>query len=154
MTTPTRTRGRTRLGLALLLLSTVPGCGTNELESPTALRLKGLAALYLDYAVGKNGKGPADEQVFQKHLRSLPGFVLEMNKLDPNALDKSFMSARDDSAFVVQYGVTITQISGTSAPLIAHEKTGKNGKRLAVFANAKVELVNEARLQELTPAGR
>jgi hypothetical protein len=149
-----RGRGRQALGLVLLVMSVLPGCGSNELESPTAARLRGLGTLYLDYAVGKNGKGPAGEQEFKKHLRSVPGFVLEMNGVDPNALDAVFVSERDGEPFVILYGVSISGISGTSAPLIAHEKTGKNGKRLVVFANAKVEHVDEARLQHLASARR
>ena len=135
--------------LFLLALVAAPGCGSDEVNSPTAARLKGLATQYLDYAVAKNGKGPAREEDFKKHLRGQPGFVLEMNGLDPKAIDAAFVSERDGEPFVVLYGIMISQISGTSAPLVAHEKTGKGGKRLAVLANAKVEHVDEARLREL-----
>src|SRR5262245_44919999 len=92
-----RTLGRllSVLGLALLVLSAGAGCGGNELESPTAARLRGLATLYLEYAVAKNGQGPAGEAVFKKHLRNQPGFILQMNGLDPDALDTAFASERD-----------------------------------------------------------
>jgi hypothetical protein len=139
-------------GLLLLLLLLVPGCGSDELASPTAKRLTGLAKLYLDCAVAKNGKGPANEQEFKKHIRSLPSFVVEMNEVDPNAIDTVFVSERDKEPFVVRYGISISGISGTSAPLVAHEKTGKNGKRLVVYANAKVEQLNDAQFQDLTSA--
>jgi hypothetical protein len=33
--------------------------------------------------------------------------------------------------------------------VIAHEKTGKNGKRLVVFVSTKVDLVDDVRLKEL-----
>ncbi len=139
-------------GLLLLVLGAAPGCGSNELESPTANKLRGLAKLYLDCAVSKGGRGPASEQEFHKHLRRLEGFVLRMNGVDPAGLETAFISERDGDPFVVLYGVSITQISGTSAPLVAHEKTGKNGKRLVAFANAKVEAADEARFQQLTAA--
>jgi hypothetical protein len=149
-------RGRLRpaSGLVLLVLAVLPGCGADELASPTAARLKGLATVYLDYAVPKNGKGPANEQVLRKHMRSLPDFVLRTNGVDPEALDALFVSERDGEPFVVLYGISISGMSGTKAPLLAHEKTGKGGKRLIVFANTKVELVDDARLQELMQANQ
>jgi hypothetical protein len=137
------------LGLALVAAA---GCGADELSSPTAARLRGLATIYLDYAVGKNGKGPAGEQDLKKHMRALPETVLSMNGVDPGALDAAFVSLRDQEPFVVRYGLSIRQISGTSAPLVAHEKTGKGGRRLVVFANAKVDYVGEDRLRELLSA--
>src|SRR5262245_58654208 len=140
--------------LVLLALGAGAGCGSDELNSPTAVRLRGLANLYLDCAVAKNGKGPANEQEFKKHLRSLPDFVVQMNGLDPGALDAAFVSERDNEPLVIAYGVSISGMSGTSAPMVAHEKTGKNGKRLVAFANAKVELADEARIKELTAAKR
>jgi len=148
---------RNRMNLAatwlfLFALSILPGCGSDELNSPTAAKLRGLGNFYLEHAGAKGGKGPADEQAFKKYLRNLPDFVLKNNGLDPDAIDAAFVSERDQEPFVVRYGIKIDKISGTSAPLIAHEKTGKNGKRLVAFANAKVELVNEARLQELLAA--
>jgi hypothetical protein len=135
--------------LFLLALSALPGCGADELNSPTAVRLRGLANLYLDCAVPKNGKGPTSEQEFKKHVRSLPDFISKENGVDPKSIDASFVSERDQEPIVIRYGLTIKQISGTSAPLIAHEKTGKNGKRLVAFANGKVALVDEAQLQNL-----
>ncbi len=139
-------------GLLLLVLGVAPGCGGNELESPTANKLRGLAKLYLDCAVSKSGPGPASEQEFKKHLHRLEGFVLQMNGVDPANLEAAFVSERDGELFIILYGVSITRISGTSAPLVAYEKTGKNGKHLVAFANARVEAVDEARLRELTAA--
>jgi hypothetical protein len=148
---------RTRLPLAawllLLVLMAAPGCGgSDELNSPTAARLRGLATMYLDYAVAKKGKGPASEQELKKHIRNQPDVVLQTNGVDPAALDALFVSARDGEPFVVLYGVSISGISGKSGPLVAYEKTGKKGKFLVVYANVKVELVDEARLQELKAA--
>jgi hypothetical protein len=140
------------LGLVLAVLLAAPGCGSDGLDSPTAARLKGLANFYLDCAAAQNGRGPANEQALKKHLRIQPDFVLTANGINPSAIDSLFVSERDGEPFVVVYGVQISRISGTSAPLVAHEKTGKNGKRLAVCANGKVESVDEARLKELSSA--
>jgi hypothetical protein len=138
--------------LCVLALGAASGCGSDELNSPTAAKLRGLGNLYLEAAVIKNGKGPASEQEFKKHLRSLPDFIITENGLDPTAIDASLVSERDQEPIVIRYGLMIKQISAKSAPLVAHEKTGKKGKRLVGFANGTVELVDEARFQELTSA--
>ena len=138
--------------LLMAALVALPGCGSDELESPTAKKLQALGNFYLDYAVGKNGKGPENEQELKKHIRSTPDHVLSTTGFDRNSIDSLFNSERDQQPFVVLYGLTIKQVGGKSAPLVAHEKTGKNGKRLVGFANGKVELVEESRLNELLPA--
>jgi hypothetical protein len=125
------------------------GCGSDELNSSTATKLKALATLYLDYAVAKRGQGPSSEQVLKNHMRSLPDFVLQMNGVGSEGIDAVFVSDRDQEPFVVLYGVTISGLSGTSAPLLAYEKTGKKGKRLVVFANTKVAHVDESQLPGL-----
>jgi hypothetical protein len=130
----------------------IAGCGGSDaLNSPTAQRLRALANMYLNYAAARGG-GPDSEQTFKKYVRSADRIVLDMNGIDPNAIDTLFVSERDQQPFVVNYGVAITRISGTSAPLVAYEKTGKNGMRLVAYANTKVEHVNEAKLQELISA--
>jgi hypothetical protein len=52
----------------------------------------------------------------------------------------------------VIYSEGIGKISGDSKHVIAHEKTGKNGKRLVVFASTKVDHVDEAELDQLKTA--
>jgi hypothetical protein len=132
-------------------MALLAGCSVDDpLRSPTAARLKGLATMYLDYAVAK-GTGPASEQVFKKHLQSVERMVLEMNGVDPKTVDDTFVSLRDHEPFVIIYGVGVGGMSGNKAPLVAYEKTGVGGKRLAAFANTKLELVDEARLNELKP---
>jgi hypothetical protein len=137
----------------LLALIAAPGCGgSDELNSPTAVKLKAIGKLYLDFVASSSGKGPASEKEFKRHLRGLPDHVLSGNGMDPKAIDEAFVSGRDKEPFVIRYGIVIKQISGKSMPLVAHEKTGKDGKRLVGFANGNVDLVDEARLQELTSA--
>jgi hypothetical protein len=136
-------------GLALIKLVLLAGCGGNELESPTAIKLKALGNFYLDYAISNKNQGPANELVFKKHLKGLPDFLLKNAGLDPDAIDKAFVSERDQLPFVIVYGIPIGSVSGKSAPLVAYEKNGVNGRRLVGFANAKVDLVNDSRLEEL-----
>jgi hypothetical protein len=138
--------------LLVVALVAAPGCGADELNSPTANRLRGLARVYLDYAVPRNGKGPESEEALKQHMRALPDFVLQTNGIDPGAIDAAFRSERDGEPFVVRYGTSIGTISGNSTVVVAHEKTGKKGKRLVVFVSGKVELADEARLQQLISA--
>lgn len=137
--------------LAALVAFSACGCGDNALKSPTAQKMTGLANAYLDHVVGANGS-PADEATFKKHLRGLRASVQYDYQIDPENIDASFVSQRDNEPLVVMYGQDIGKISGDSKKVIAHEKTGKNGKRLVVFASTKVDLVNEAELEQLKSA--
>src|SRR6478672_11820177 len=124
---------RVALCAAVVCAISLAGCSRSDpLKSPTAARLKGLATMYLDYAAAKGG-GPPSEAEFKKHLHRGEKFVLQGNGVDPNAIDATFVSERDKEPFVVLYGVGISQISGTSAPVVAYEKTGVAGKRLVAF---------------------
>jgi hypothetical protein len=134
---------------SVLLAIVCCGCGVDELATPSAARLKGLATCYVDYAVAKGGVGPADEKTLKKHMRSMQGFQLEMSGLDPENIEAAFVSDRDQEPFVIFYGQTVS--FGLPNPrLLAHEKTGKNGKRLAALVDGNVELIDEGRFKELT----
>jgi hypothetical protein len=135
--------------LVLAALICLPGCGSDDLNSPTAVKLKALSNFYLECTIAQQGKGPASEEVLKKHIRSQPDFILKTNGIEPGAIDGLFKSDRDQEPFVVLYGKTIARISGDSTKLLIHEKTGKNGKRLVAYDNGKVDHVNEARLKEL-----
>src|SRR5262245_36105308 len=129
-----------------------PGCGADSaLNSPTALKMQGLANAYLDHVVGAGGP-PADEKALKKHMSGLRASVQYDYHIEPNNVDASFVSQRDNEPFVVLYGHGIGKISGDSKQVIAHEKTGKNGKRLVVFASTKVDIVSEAELNQLKSA--
>ena len=136
------------LGLFVLSLA---GCSDNALKSPTAIKMSGLANAYLDHVVTANGP-PADQAALKKHLKGLWPSVQYDYHVDPNNLDAFFISERDNEPFVVTYGKGIGKISGESKHVIAHEKTGKNGKRLVVFTSTKVDLVSEAELEQLKAA--
>jgi len=151
MTSP-RLRPFRCLVLSTIVAVLIAGCGPNNaLSSPTALHMKGLANAYLDHVVGANGP-PADEATFKKHMKGLRASVQYDYHIDPNNIDASFVSERDGQPLVVMYGEGPGKISGDSKKVIAHEKTGKNGKRLVVFASTKVDIVTEAELEKLKAA--
>ena len=136
------------LGLFVLSLT---GCSDDALKSPTALKMSGLANAYLDHVVSANGP-PENEAALKKHMKGLRGSVQYDYKIDPDNIDASFKSERDNEPLVVTYGQGVGKISGDSKHVIAHEKTGKNGKRLVVFTSTKVDIVNEAELERLKAA--
>lgn len=141
-----------RWAFALLApaLVAVAGCGPDELESPAAKKLKGIANQYLDFAANTSDKrGPANEQAFKRRLSSHPDFVLNDQGFDPKNIDAAFVSDRDGEPFVILYGLTLGGINAKEAPLVAHEKKGRNGRFLVGLFNGKVRLVDEAGLQEL-----
>jgi hypothetical protein len=147
---PFRSRSVQSLALfTLFSLFALPGCGSDELESPTAAKLRTISNLYLTYAIGKNGQGPESEEGFKKYLRGLTDDILVPAGVDRKEIDSLFISERDGQPFVVLYGLKITGISGKSGSVLAHEKTGKNGKRLVALSNTKVEHVDESGFQDL-----
>ena len=116
------------------------GCNrTDPGTAETTQRLKVIATVYLDYAVAR-GEGPANMAELTAHLsRSLAGRI---GTLKYAAEDDLFISARDGAPFVLDYGKLICQSDGTAAP-IAYERFGKNGTRLAAFANGQVRSLDE-----------
>jgi len=72
-----------------------------------------------------------------------------MNGVEPSERESLFVSDRDGQPFAVLPGVGIAGITGTKAPLVAHEQAGAGGKRLVVYANVKVEEVDDDRLRQM-----
>ena len=144
-------RRRAILAVLGLIVLSLTGCSDDALKSPTALRMSGLANAFLDHVVSANGP-PADEAALKKHMKGLRESVQYDYHIDPNNIDSSFVSERDKEPLVVAYGKGIGKISGDSKHVIAHEKTGKNGKRLVVFTSTKVDIVGEEELERLKAA--
>ena len=140
------------IGPCAALLLALPGCGSDELDSPTAKKLKSLSSLYLEFVAGRNGEGPKDEKHFKMFMAAVPEQSLSAMRLQRGDLEGLFTSERDGQPFEIVYGLRITRINGEEAPVVAHEKTGKDGKKLVGFANGKVDLVSEDRLRELLAA--
>jgi hypothetical protein len=118
------TNVRSFLAAALIgtALIPTPGCGSDDLDSSTAVKLRAVGNMYLDYVVMKNGAGPDTEARFKAHVGSKPDQVLQPAGIDRNDLNGLFVSDRDGEPFVVRYGLKVTGVSGTDAPLIAHSE--------------------------------
>lgn len=137
-----------RATACLAFLSAV-GCGhSGNLPTPVELQLRALSAVYLDFAAAK-GKGPADEKQLLAHIRNVPQFLLAGAGMTPGATRSVLVSQRDGQPLVIRYGIGICQ-KKKSAPMIACEKNGQDGKRYAAFADGHVECMDEAAAKELT----
>jgi hypothetical protein len=147
---PSRKTHHVRLA-ALLTLSSLlyAGCGRdNALDSPTATRLKGLATMYLDFVVAKGGNSPANEAELKKHMRTIDAIQLNMAGFQRDKIDEAFVGLRDNEPFVVVYGVEAGTIGAKNGPIVAYEKTGSRGKKLAADISAQVQLLTESGLKD------
>jgi hypothetical protein len=136
----------TTLTISTLLFA---GCGRDDaLDSPTAARLKGLATMYLDFVVAKGGNSPANEAELKKHMRTIDAIQLNMAGFQRDKIDEAFVGLRDNEPFVVVYGVEAGTIGAKNGPIVAYEKTGSRGKKLAADISAQLQLLTEAVLQE------
>src|SRR4051794_36962703 len=85
-----------RLAIMATVSLALAGCsGSDALKSPTAARLRGLSSMYLNYAAAK-GSGPPSEQVFRQYLAGLDAIALQVNGINPKAIDEIFVSERDN----------------------------------------------------------
>jgi hypothetical protein len=144
--------------LAVILVASL-GCGgtasppiDEALSSPTASQMKALANMYLVYVASAKGDAPPDEEQFKQHIRSQPGMILSQYDIDRQNIDALFASQRDQEPLSVVYGGRMTMLSGNSKQVVAHEKTGVNGKKLVVFASTKVDHVDDQELERLLSA--
>jgi hypothetical protein len=125
----------------IAILAAAVGCNESaELSSPAARRLHILATVYLDYAVAK-GAGPANHEQLKAHFQNAPPFLLSAEGVSAKDCDSVFISSRDNEPFVITYGERFAVRD--DAPIIACERVGKDGMRLAAYANGKIDWVDE-----------
>lgn len=132
-----------RLMTMSLLVITALGCGSSDdLDSPTAKRLRAVAALYLDYAVAK-GAGPANRDELLAHVGQQPEFVLQSYGVELQDPAHLLQSERDGQALKINFGVSISGIGSQRGPILVYEATGKNGRRLVAFQDMTVKSLSE-----------
>jgi hypothetical protein len=137
------------LGLGALALAAA-GCGPSSPHMnarpevpPGEAELRKIVALYLAYGQAKNNQSPANAEALKAFAKGLPKAKLQELEIDD--VDKVFISPRDNQPFVV-----IPRSGPGPGRLVAHEKTGVNGKRLIAAGQGSVREVDEAAFKSMS----
>ena len=112
--------------------------------------LQRLANLYFTFQSAHEWHGPTDEAEFKKFLHEYNPHKLTRIGVDPNDLDKLFVSERDGQPFKIRYGVPGSAM-GSSAPVI-FEAAGDGKGRLVGFLDMQQREVDESEYQTLWSA--
>ena len=109
-----------------------------------------LANLYFTFQSQHEWRGPVDEAQFKSYLRKYDPHKLSRIGVDPNALDKLFISEGDGQPFKIRYGV-LGSAMGSSAPVI-FESAGDGKRRLVGFLDMQQREVDESEYDTLWSA--
>jgi hypothetical protein len=143
------------------------GCGSStRSDVPTDEdNLRNLTKLLGQFSARHQGRMPEDEAEFKGFVGKLS--AEQLSAVGVRDIEKIFVSSRDGEPYVIRYGQSSSSLGGAlppgkqiiinpkvpgggvAQPVVAHEKTGAGGKRYVVFGLGQVELVDEARFQEL-----
>lgn len=133
--------------VAVAVSGALVGCGGEgarerpEGEAP----LKQFAVLYGHYLASHRGKPPRDAAQLKAFAKTV-----DVKKFGVEDLERAFVSPRDGQPYVV-----VAQTAGVPDPsrpaVIAHEQTGKGGRRFVAFSTTAVEEVDDTRFAELVP---
>jgi hypothetical protein len=132
----------------LLLLLVVAGCGGQTL-APSATEGRRIGAIVTTHNMMERATGrlPPNEQEFKKFIAENGSQSLE--RAGVTTVDELFVSDRDSQPVVVTYGKYPTEMS---AKIVVYEKDGADGKRFVGYNSGAVELVDDARFNELITA--
>ena len=140
----------------LLMIGFFCGC-SGRLDPDQAIarvnetNLQRLANLYLTYQMKNGWQGPADEAEFKQFIRSYSKKKLIRIGIDPETIDKLFISDRDGQPFKIRYAVAGSAM-GSAEPVI-FESLGTGGKRMVGFLNMEQHQVDEAEYENLWEGG-
>jgi hypothetical protein len=130
------------------------GCSSTDPDSAIAsvntTNTQRLANLYFTYQSQHDWRGPANEAEFKSFLKGYDQHKLSRIGVDPNALDKLFVSERDGQPFKIRYGV-LGSAMGSSAPVI-FEAAGDGNKRLVGFLDMQQREVDASEYDSLWTA--
>jgi hypothetical protein len=119
----------------------------SAIASVNRTNIQRLANLYFTYQSQHEWRGPADEAEFKSFLQKYNPHKLTRIGVDPNALDKLFISERDGQPFKIRYGVPGSAM-GSSAPVI-FESAGDSKGRLVGFLDMQEREVDESEYNTL-----
>jgi len=129
----------------LVLLLVVSGCGGQKL-APTATEGRRVGAIVTTHNMMERATGrlPPNEQEFKKFIAENGSQALERSGV--TAVDELFVSDLDGQPLVVTYG---QYPAGMNGKIVVYEKNGADGKRFVGYNSGAVELVDDARFNEL-----
>lgn len=140
------------LTIVAFSISTFTGCGNADMRdtviakanSTNMARLSSLYRFYQD----KNGYvGPEDEATFKEFVKQMDVRTLTRISVDPNDLDKLFVSERDGQPFKIRYGVVGSARGCSEAAIFENE--GQDGKRMVRFLNGAEREVESGEYDDL-----
>jgi hypothetical protein len=139
---------RVQQATAALLLLVVAGCGGQTL-APSATEGRRIGAIVTTHNMMERATGrlPPNEQEFKKFIAENGSQSLE--RAGVTAVDELFVSDRDGQPLVVIYG---KYPAGMNAKVVVYEENGADGKRFVGYNSGAVELVDDARFNELVTA--
>ena len=153
-----------------MVFLSVSGCGGGDDEgstsgtSETEQRLTAITKLYGAYQNAHAGQPPRNEQEFKEFVNALP--EKERQGLGIQDVQSIWTSPRDNEAFEIRYGqvagppsvpqarpgesINIAPGSGNEPKetVIAHEKSGADGRRYVVYGMMRTALLDEGAFQE------
>ena len=138
-----------------ILAGVLIGCSSRTDPDSAIARVNGtnterLANLYFTFQSEHEWRGPADEAEFKSFVRKYDPRKLSRVGVDPNAVDKLFISERDGQPFKIRYGV-LGSAMGSSAPVI-FESAGDGKSRLVGFLNMQQREVDDSEYNALWSA--
>jgi hypothetical protein len=138
-----------------MLTGQLIGCSSRTDPDSAIARVNGtniqrLANLYFTFQTQHEWRGPADEAEFRSFLRKYDPHKLGRIGVDPNALDKLFISEGDGKPFKIRYGV-LGSVMGSSAPVI-FESAGDGKHRLVGFLDMQQREVDDSEYNTLWSA--
>ena len=138
-----------------LLAEVLIGCSSrtdpdSAIARVNATNIQRLANLYFTFQSQHEWRGPADEAEFKSYLRKYDPHKLSRIGVDPNTLDKLFISEGDGQPFKIRYGVPGSAM-GSSEPVI-FESAGDGKRRLVGFLDMQQREVDESEYDALWSA--
>jgi hypothetical protein len=138
-----------------LLAGVLNGCSSRTDPDSAIARVNGtnierLANLYFTFQSQHDWRGPADEAEFKSFIGKYNPKKLSRIGVDPNAIDKLFISERDGQPFKIRYGV-VGSAMGSSAPVI-FESAGDGSRRQVGFLDMQQRDVDETEYNALWSA--
>jgi hypothetical protein len=138
---------RNEIIVAGILLTTLAGCGAQAV-APTASdgsRIGAIVSMH-NKMEQVTGRLPPGEKEFKQFINENGAQALE--RAGATTADDLLVSNRDGQPYVITYAKYPT---GMTARIVAYEKNGADGKRFVGYNSGAVELVEDARFDQLIP---